>query len=419
MPEVELNDYRAVRADFEEPTVSDDDVEKALKELQQSEGLVEESHKPVAVGNRITVDIHSEFADGEELDEDDSSDDLVDDSSDDLDDDSSDDLDDETPYIPKKGEQFFHRHDVVLNLIEDDEPILPGFIENMVGANVGDTVEFELEVPDEEDFEDIVGRKVHFAVEVSKIETVTLPDMNDDLAARVTQDEDEPLTLLQLRLRIRENMQKDAERQAQSDHADEILSKIMEQAEISFPDMMVEDNIDDLVQEFETSVLGREGFKLDDYLKITGLTKESLRENYRETAIGRIERSLALGEILQHEKIRVDDDQVNDQIEEAIKMMAKDEEQRKAIRNLYDMPAMRDNLRNDLMTQNLIERISLIGRGEAPDLSELEEDLDDEATDEETQAEEVEASVEADADAETDVDSVDTSEATEEAETEA
>ena len=115
-------------------------------------------------------------------------------------------------------------------------------------------------------------------VDVTKIETVTLPDINDDLAARVTQDEEEPLTLLQLRMRIRENMQKDLDQQSASDHADEVLNQIIEQAAISYPDLMIEDTIDDLVKEFEESVLGREGIKLEDYLKITGLNDEQLRE---------------------------------------------------------------------------------------------------------------------------------------------
>ena len=48
------------------------------------------------------------------------------------------------------------------------------------------------------------------------------------------------------------------------------------------------------------------------------------------------------------------------------------------MRNLYNMPMFRDRLRNDLATQQLIERISLIGKGEAPDLADLEDDVVDE-----------------------------------------
>ena len=65
-PTIDPGDYRSVRFDYTEPEVSDEDVDKAIKELQQEKALVEESTQPVAMGNRVTIDLHSEFVDGEE-----------------------------------------------------------------------------------------------------------------------------------------------------------------------------------------------------------------------------------------------------------------------------------------------------------------------------------------------------------------
>ena len=98
----------------------------------------------------------------------------------------------------------------------------------LVGAELNSDIEFELEIPDDDDYEeDVVGRKIKFMVEVKKIELVTLPDLNDDFAARVTKEEDEPLTLLQLRLRMRENLQTELKRRAKSDYSSAILDEVV------------------------------------------------------------------------------------------------------------------------------------------------------------------------------------------------
>ena len=97
-----------------------------------------------------------------------------------------------------------------LILDEDDEP-QPGFNDEIVGANVGDSREFVLTFPDDaEEYEDMAGKTVRYYVDVKKIETLTLPELTDDFAARVTKDEEKPLTLLELRIRARENLKNDA-----------------------------------------------------------------------------------------------------------------------------------------------------------------------------------------------------------------
>ena len=62
-PTVELGDYRAVRLDYEPPVIEEEDVDRAMQHLREQYAEAEESDGPVATGHRVTLDIHSEFAD--------------------------------------------------------------------------------------------------------------------------------------------------------------------------------------------------------------------------------------------------------------------------------------------------------------------------------------------------------------------
>lgn len=356
-PTVELNDYRLIRLDYDEPEVSDDQVEDAMKRLQRQEALVEESNQPVEMGNQVTVDIHSEF---------------VDEPTPEVDDDEGDDDDSEgtEPKLapPAQGTPFIHEHDASIILDAEEAPVLPGFSEALVGAGTDDELEFELTVPtDDESYADIAGRKVHFDVHIKKVESITLPALNDDFAARVTQDEEEPLTLLQLRMRMRETLEEQLKQRSQEAYASQVLSDMVIEADVAYPEAMVEDQIETLIKDLDQN-LRQQGANLDIYMKVTETTMEDLQEQYRERAEELIERSLVIRQIVTEEKITVPDAKIQERINNMLASMG---EQAEALRSMFDTPNMRSAIADDILQTLVMERIAEIGRGEAPDLETL------------------------------------------------
>lgn len=359
-PEVKLGDYREIRLDFEEPSVDDEDVDRAMRELQQRYALVEDSQHPIRVGDRVTLDIHTEFTDGPEIPEEDEETE-----------DAAEDTDENIPY---KGESFIHEHDAVINLDPDNEPILPGFIDAMVGANANEDVEFELTVPeDKKEFESIAGRKVQFNISISKVQNVTLPELNDDLAARITADEDEPLNLLQLRMRTREDLEKEAMRNAENTYGNQILDLVVEQAEVSFHDLMVDDRIHDMIHDLD-NMLRQQGMTLETYQQVTGTTHEDLHEQYHDEAIQSLKRTLVLSELLEAEKVHV---HANDVEAEIDKMLARFGEQAEMFRQIFDTDEQRQNIAGNLLYQKIMDRLVKIGKGET-----IEEEHDEEPAEE-------------------------------------
>jgi trigger factor len=334
-PEVNLGAYRDVRMDFTPASVEDKAVDVAMKQLLNQEAVVEESTRPVELGNRITVDIHSHFVGDPE----------------------------EGQGGGKDGEEVIHQHDAAINLDAADEPLAPGFAEAMVGANVGEEKEVEVTYPDDkEKYEELAGRKVEFHVTVKKIENVTLPTLNDEFAARVTAKEEKQLTLLELRIRMREELEKAAEDRAKSEYARKALEKIVEGAEVAYPEAMLQDQIEDMLESLDRN-LRQQGVTLKDYMKITGKSRESLGDDYRDNATNTLRRSLVLREVLRQEELDVTEDQVQREID---RLVAPFGEQGALYRSLFDRPDMVSNLRNDLLTQQTYDRIAAIARGEDP-----------------------------------------------------
>ncbi len=377
-PTIELGDYQEIRKDYEAPEIDDEMVDTAMRRLQQQEALVEESSQPVVAGNSVTIDVHSEFADDAPVAEDTDADE---------DDDTEADDNANERNIPAKDDPFVHEHDAEVVLDPEDEPILPGFIDALVGANVDEQVEFELTIPeDDEDYEDVAGRKVNFHVTVKKIEVVTLPELNDEFAAKVTADEDEPLSLLELRMRMRENLETEAIRRVDSTFGNEVLDEIVSISTVSFPEAMVEDRVNDLIRDFDQR-LRQQGMSIDAYLKVSGMEREQLEADYRDSAITSIKRSLVLGEVVTAENLKVKDSEIEKQIDNILSQFG---DQAEGLRSAFDTPQMRESIVNDVISEKVFNRIIAIAKGEEI----VEEEDEDEADDVETATElEAEATV--------------------------
>jgi len=430
-PTVTLHDHRTVRAPYEAPVVTDEQFELAMTQLQEREAVSEDSSEPIGWGNRVTVDIHSEFADGEELDEDDEGghshdhdhdhdedeeeadvaeieaetateaaveesteaeaveaeesdseedddddaedddDDDAEDDDDDDDDDAEDDDDDDDDDADKKvykGDEFIHQHDAAFVLKEGEEPVIAGFAAGLIGAKVGDEVDTEITVPDEENYKDVAGRKVTFHVHVKKVETLSLPEVNDEFAAKLTADEDTPLTLELLRERVRNNMVKDTERKARDAYANGILEQVIAAAEISYPDVMVQERIEELLKDLDGN-LRQQGFTLDTYQKATGLTQENLYAMYQPQAETNLKRTLVLGQILTAEQLTVSEDDIETRAAEMVESIKS--ENRDSLRKFLKSPAQRSRILNNMLYEHVMDRLAQIGRGETlPELTE-------------------------------------------------
>jgi trigger factor len=252
---------------------------------------------------------------------------------------------------------------------------------------VGDDVVFELTYPAQEKVNpELANRTVRFYVTVKKIETMTLPALNDDFAARFTDrfavkkteelglevPEQQPLSLLELRMRIRELLQADANRVTLDSYADKVLEEIVKGAEISYPEVMVEDQIESLLQNVDDR-LKSQGLSLETFQQITGKSRQDLQNDYRQQAIENLNRSLVLAELLTQERVTVSQDDLRKEVDA---IAAQFGDQAEAILRSLNTPQMRTSIVNRLLQEKAFERIAAIGRGQAPELEAVTEDAE-------------------------------------------
>jgi trigger factor len=366
-PEVELGDYHSVRVAFEQPAINEDALERTLEMLRQQSAETQDVEGEIEAGHRITVDVHSHFEDGEEHDHDDDEDDDEHDHDDDEDDDDEHDHDDDEDddeehdhHGAHKGDDFFHRHDAVLNLNPENEPVMKGFISQIVGAKVGDSLEFELTVAeDDEANKEHVGRVISFYVDIKKAESVTLPTLDDEFAAKLTAQEEEPLNLEQLKVRVSENLQREAENEYNSKYGELVLDEVVAISKASFPEVMVTERAKEMVNSFAER-LKQQRISFDMYKSITGMGEEQLMVQYRDEAEKFVRRSLVLGEMLLKENIELTQGEINDEIA----MLAAQYGDDARFRQFLNAREQQVDIANRMLYSKLMERLVTIGKGE-------------------------------------------------------
>jgi trigger factor len=251
-------------------------------------------------------------------------------------------------------------------MLNGDGEIVPGFNDAIVGVVPGDKREFELTLADDD--AQFPGRKVSFEVTVKKVENVTLPDLNDEFAARITEKEEQPLTLLELRVRMRENMQRQNDQASDEQYLDQVMRAFIDGAEIKYPEAVVADQIEDMMRRFDQRLREQNKLTLQDYLQIARITPEQLYAQYKPSAEISVQRSLILREVARVEKLIVPDEDLVAEQERMMASFGEDEEAQAQARSLFSHPMMLEQIRETLTRERVIERIRAIGKGEAPEL---------------------------------------------------
>lgn len=365
-PEVDLKEYLDIRLDFAEPVVSESELDATLKQMRlQYIEVVDEEIEVAGPGHRVTIAVDSEFVDG------DPPDDAADAPAEDAltaeidEEDASAAADEEpAPYVPKMGDTFVNNENTQILLDPNEDPFVHGFVGNLIGAERGSDVQFELTIPDDDAEETIIGRRVSFIVTIKDIEAISIPELDDEFARRACRERgDEELDVAGFRQSVHADMTRDALENARSQYSGEVLEKIVEGADIEYPDLMLNEQIDDMIREFEGN-LQQQRLNLDEYLRLTNSTRDDLREQYSESAAHSLRQNLVLRELVRVQEIEISDEALETRLENAIAGYGTNPE----IRKLFDTPQMRGNIRNELVMNHLNAHLVAIGMGEDPDV---------------------------------------------------
>lgn len=199
---------------------------------------------------------------------------------------------------------------------------LPDFDNGLTGMKVDEEKVVQVAYPDDFKAEELRGQTKSFVFKLVELYERQMPELNDDWVkenfAPEPKEGEEPAedvvdTVDKLRAKIREAMEESAVGMADADVKDKIIDKIIQGSQIDFPEVMVNERVDERIQEL-LKELEKRNLDVDAYLKHVGKTAEELREEYAEDARVALKVNLAIYEVVEKEQIKVEDQDMEDEI---------------------------------------------------------------------------------------------------------
>ncbi len=223
---------------------------------------------------------------------------------------------------------------------------IPGFEDQVVGMNIGETKDVNVTFPENYQAEALKGKAAVFAVKLNKLQGKELPEVTDEFIKDATGSE----TVEDYKAKTKERLEKQAERRANDATENSILEAIAANTEVEIPQAMIEREIDGLVQKFEYQLM-YQGLKLEDYLNFLKVTVADFRKNYEEQAKKNVTSQLIISKLIEEEKVEATEEEVNEKVAEQAASVGKTAEEYK--KNMD--PRQFDYIRSDIVITKLFK----------------------------------------------------------------
>ena len=153
---------------------------------------------------------------------------------------------------------------------------IPGFEEQLVGMKIGEEREINVKFPDEYHAENLAGKDAMFKVKLISIKSKVLPELDDEFAKDISEFD----TLEEYKKDVEKKLKEEKEKQAEADKEAQAIEKIVENTEVNIPDSMIEDQMEQMVEQFNAN-LSYQGLNLETYCKYLGTTVEAFKETLK------------------------------------------------------------------------------------------------------------------------------------------
>ena len=221
---------------------------------------------------------------------------------------------------------------------------IPGFEDQVVGMNIGETKDVNVTFPENYQAENLKGKAAVFAVKLNGIQGKELPELTDEFIKDATGSE----TVEEYKVKARERLQAQADRRANDQTENSILDAIAANTEVEIPQAMIEREIDGIVKKFEYQLM-YQGLKLQDYLDFLKVTVSDFRKNYEEQAKKNVLNQLIISQLIKDEKLEATEEEVDAKVAEQAASVDKTAEEYK--KNMD--PRQFDYIRNDIVITKL------------------------------------------------------------------
>ena len=280
-PEVTLGDYKGVEVPKSEITVTDEEVDAEVKKEQDKNArTVAVEDRAAANGDITTIDFEG-VVDG-------------------------------VAFEGGKGTDYA--------LTLGSGTFIPGFEDQLVGANTGDHVEVKVTFPEEYQAKELAGKEAVFQCDVKKIETKEVPELDDEFAKDVSEFD----TLAEYKEDVKKKLTEKKEKEARTAKENAAVDKAIENAQMDIPELMTKTECRQMMDDFSRR-MQQQGLSMEQYFQFTGQSMDKMMEDMKPQALKRIQTRLVLEKVAEAENIQPSEEEITEEIQkmaDAYKMEA-------------------------------------------------------------------------------------------------
>lgn len=218
---------------------------------------------------------------------------------------------------------------------------IEGFVDGMIGMNIGETKEVPVVFPENYPQEDLAGRSAVFTVILKELKEKELPILNDDFAQEISEFK----TLAELRSFLEEQFRTEAKQQTEADTQAALLDELIKVLEVEVPETLITNEVNYLLTQ-TASQLQRQG--VDVKQLFTDEVLPEMRERSRPEAMTRIKRTLALAEVAKNEAIKVEPQEVEERVQSLLKQHSNQEQK-------IDREKLQEIVAGDLLEEKVMQ----------------------------------------------------------------
>lgn len=209
---------------------------------------------------------------------------------------------------------------------------IPGFEDQLVGHPLNEEITVNVTFPESYHAAELAGKPAVFLCKLTEIRRKEVLPLDDDFAKDVSDVE----TLEELRAQLRSNLADAAALKDKEARREAILSKVVENAQVEIPEIMITRQAEQMLKNFENSLL-RQGLKLTDYQNILGKTEEDMKADFRPQAEKAVRHTLVIDEVTKVENITATEEEIDAYLAEMAKSYQMEMDAFKGIVNAQGM----------------------------------------------------------------------------------
>ncbi len=270
-PEVTLGEYKGLKVDKVSTRVTQKEIDEEIeKERERNARTVEVTDRAVQDKDMVTLDFEG-FVDGEAFD-------------------------------GGKGTDY--------PLTIGSGAFIPGFEEQLIGAEIDKEVEVNVTFPEDYHAEELAGKPAVFKCTVHTIKEKEMPELDDEFASEVSECE----TLEDYKAEVKKKIKESKETEGKEKKENQAVDQAVENAEMDIPQPMIDLQVRQMADDFARRIQ-QQGLTVEQYFQFTGLTEEKMMEELKPQAEKRIKTRLVLEAIAKAENIEVSDERLDEELQ--------------------------------------------------------------------------------------------------------